>query len=283
MSKVEDKDALAAVSIKLPPYWPNDPFIWFAQVEAQFTTRGITTQETKFAYIIAALTPDIAQEVRDLLLAPPSTTPYDTLKAELIKRTSASQQKRLHQLLTAEELGDRKPSQLLRHMRQLLGENKLEDSILTQLFVQRLPANVQRILAPSQDTVKLEELATLADKILEVAPSFTPVSAVQFSAAATAPYSVQDEIAELRKMVAKLTTRVEELAQQSRSDGRGRPRGPNSSNSGNRYRQSRSPSAHKGSTQCWYHFYYGSKASKCVPPCTFSSKPQNQGNSNASN
>ena len=135
-------------------------------------------------------------------------------------------------------------------MRQLLGENKLEDSILTQLFVQRLPANVQRILVPSQDTVKLKELTTLADKILEVAPSFTPVSAVQFSAAATAPYSVQDEMAELRKMVAKLTTRVEELSRQSRSDGRGRSQGRNTSNSGNSYRQSRSPSSHKGSTQC---------------------------------
>ena len=131
----------------------------------------------------------------------------------------------------------------------------------------------------------MEELATLADKIQEeVAPGVTPVSAVQFIApAAAAPYSMQDEMAELRKMVAKLTTRVEELSRQSRSERRGRSKG-NNSNSGNRHRQSRSPSTHMGSTQCWYHFYYGSKASKYVPPCAYSaSKPQNQGNANASN
>ncbi|XP_038046745.1 uncharacterized protein LOC119720950 [Patiria miniata] len=127
---------VAAVSLKLPPFLPNDPTLWFAQVEAQFLTRHITVQDTKFAYVVSSLQPDIAQEVRDLLVSPPAHERYNTLKKELIKRTSASEQKRLHQLLIAEELGDRKPSQLLRRMRQLLGENTLEDNILKQLFLQ---------------------------------------------------------------------------------------------------------------------------------------------------
>lgn len=96
--------------------------IWFAQDEAQFTTRGITSQGTKFAYVVAWLQPEIAEEVRDLLITPPAEDPYDKIKTQFIARTSTSEKKRLHQLLISEGLGDRKPSQLLRRMWQLLGD-----------------------------------------------------------------------------------------------------------------------------------------------------------------
>ena len=171
--------AVAAVSLKLPPYWPTDPSVWFAQVEAQFITRNITSQSTKFAYVISSLQPEIAQEIRDLLISPPTDEPYNKLKSELIKRTSASEQKRLNQVLISVELGDRKPSQLLRKMRQLLGDNRLEDGILRQLFLQRLPTNTQRILASTADNSSLDELAVLADRILEVAPSQPSVAAIE--------------------------------------------------------------------------------------------------------
>ena len=200
-------------------------------MEAQFLTRNITSQSTQFAYVIASLPPEIAQEIRDLLISPPTENPYDVLKATLIRRTSASEQKRLHQLLIAEELGDRQPSQLLRKMRQLLGDTVLEDGILRQLFLQRLPQNIQLILASTPSTMSLEELSLLADRILEVASPPPSVAAVSnHLPPATMPEHHQ-QIADLQGQINQLSAQLQALSTQldSRDPPRFRGRSPSRS------------------------------------------------------
>ena len=283
--------AVQAVALKLPPFWPNDPIVWFAQVEAQFETRNITSQKTQYAYVISSLPPDIAQEIRDLLMSPPPTNPYNVLKNTLVKRTSASEQKRLHQLLISEELGDRKPSQLLRKMRQLLGDRTLEEGILRQLFLQRLPTNIQVILASSPDTVSLEDLSLLADKILEVASPMPSVAAMNPIPTTTSDFD--KTITELQTQICQLTTQVQSLTDQLNWPSQPRFRGRSQSRSRPPSRgasSSRSPARFGDLGICWYHRRFGADARKCTTPCTFLTQapphaphhPQQSENSNAS-
>ena len=250
--------SLAAVSIKLPPYWPTDPTVWFLQVEAQFSTRGITSQKTMFDYVVASLSPDIAFEIRDLLIRPPTDNPYNTLRAELVKRTAASEQKKLQQLISGEELGDRKPTQLLRRMQQLLGDHlgatAENNAFLKELFLQRLPANVRIVLASADDATDLQKLADMADKIVEVA---TPTVAA-VTDTSTEVQQLKEEVSRLADLVASLSQR-DHLPRRSRSTSRHRrPHTP-----------ARTDSRAEAQDLCWYHSKFGEAARKCQEPCSW--------------
>ena len=265
MSDDEDHSAasVSAVAFKIPTFWPADPDLWFAQVEAQFSTRGITVEKTKYEYIVSALAPDTATIVRELILSPPTDAPYATLKAALIKRTAGSNQQKLQRLLTGVELGDQKPTQLLRRMRQLWNDDAGE-ALLQELFLQRLPANARMVLASSNPTSTLDELAETADRVMEV--SVPAISAV----ANTPRASTAAEIESLRSEVRKLQELMTTMSVNTRSS---RHRSPTPFR-----RRSPSPARHARSggdhTLCWYHKRFGESATKCHAPCRYQGNEQ---------
>ncbi|KZC14908.1 hypothetical protein WN55_07939 [Dufourea novaeangliae] len=79
------------VGVRIPDFSPTDPGLWFGMVERSFDASGVTTEATKFGYVLGALGPQYAAEVRDIIMAPPAE-PYTKLKTELIKRLSSSQE-----------------------------------------------------------------------------------------------------------------------------------------------------------------------------------------------
>ena len=56
----------ATVSIRVPEFIPEDPELWLAQLEAQFRTSRITSQQQKFCHLAASLPRSLATDVRDV-------------------------------------------------------------------------------------------------------------------------------------------------------------------------------------------------------------------------
>ncbi|XP_037507422.1 uncharacterized protein LOC119383391 [Rhipicephalus sanguineus] len=248
METPTDAPAISAVDIRLPAFWTTDPQLWFLQVESQFTARRIATEITKYHHVVASLPPTIAREIRDLLVAPPAENACTTLKQLLISRLTPSEPQRLQQLLHDTELGDRTPSQLLRHMRQLLHTagattTEADSRLLRELFLQRLPVNVRMVLASAADK-RLSQLAELADSVLAVAPP--SVAALQPDIVGRAPTTALHDI---REQISRLADTV--AAMQARSTPEERQR----------------PAAQQRT--CWYHRKHGNAASKCIPPCDY--------------
>ncbi|GFN76526.1 transposon ty3-g Gag-Pol polyprotein [Plakobranchus ocellatus] len=108
-----------AVSIKLPEFWTTSPEVWFARVEAQFGTKNITQDQTRYDYVVSALDVRTAEEVQDVLVNPPDADRYATLKNTLIKAFGKSQAQRDSELLNLNGLGDKKPAGLLRKINAL--------------------------------------------------------------------------------------------------------------------------------------------------------------------
>ncbi|CAK9829637.1 Retrovirus-related Pol polyprotein from transposon 17.6 [Anthophora retusa] len=235
-------------------------------VEGQFALNGITQGSTIFFYVMSQLDNRYAQEVEDILTNPPSEGKYDTLKKELIRRLSTSQEQRIQQLLEHEEIGDRTPSQFLRHLRNLAG-TAVPDEFLRTLWLNRLPTSMRAILATQTDT-PLNKTAELADKINEVNPRGQHCATI----------SSDSRIDLLCQQIAELSRQVVELKQgaathnhshrrpyRRRSNSRGRYHGRN---------RSKSPAR---SGYCWYHRVFGNRSTKCTTLCTYvQQQPENQ-------
>jgi hypothetical protein len=210
---------------------------WFQQAEAQFRVKSITRSTTKFDHVLARLPSDATVSIGDVIdkattAVNPSETPYEDLKARLLKAYMPGPYKMLDSLLDHPALGDRTPSKMMDEMLALLPTGEKPSMLFNALFLRRLPATLRQVLA----TQKYEDPHTLAE-----AADHLYDSGVHSTAAAAALLPHNSEVCAVP------------AARPSRSPTRG---------SGGR-------SATPGGL-CWFHAKWADKAIQCKPPCSWS-------------
>lgn len=245
---------VSRVAVKVPPFWKTNPKLWFSQMESQFFNAGISQDATKYHTLVGSIESNILNAVSHIIENPPAENMYNALKTALLTEFQDSEEKRLQKLLENVDMGDRKPSAMLREMRQL-SSGRVSDDMLKSLWFQRLPTTIKAVLSVSADS--LDKLAVMADKINDHlnTPSLCQVSAPK-------PNSRLDQI---ETQIGEILKRIDGLSTSQQQNSRGRSKSRNRS-------KNRSRNSSETEHLCWYHHKFGNNATKCRPPCSHKSE-----------
>lgn len=279
---------------------------WFAQFEAIVSAQKKGDQ-AMYELVLGQLERQDVDEIYDILLRPPENGKYEAIKSRLIEVYEESEQHNVQRVLAGIELGDYKPSQLLRRMQNLAGNN-LSDTALRTMWLNQLPAHISSIIAIST-TTSINEAAKMADKMMDqriqreisvvnnsppllTTPS-TSRAENQNPYAQNMPYKTPKEVSsalanELMLLNANMLSLSKEVMAMKVERNRSQPaRGRNwrtgrdgwrsrsRSRSRSRYpkqtfnRQQGDRAALGNQDICYYHRKFGSEANKCTKPCGF--------------
>jgi hypothetical protein len=246
MAAKEERDHedqhVAHVAFKIPDFWPHDPSMWFRKIESKFRICNIRQSSTKYDHLLSALPTDICSSINDSLaeIDENAADAYEQQKALLMSRYTMDRWARSFKLHKFPEIGDMKPSKMMRQMKALLPPDSNPGTYFMSTFLLGLPADmIDHII--SQDFKDCTKMAEYADKLYArrrgnaiATVSDSPINAV--------------------------------------SGGRRRESSPHDRCCRSPSRQGRSrketPGPYKEDDDiCYYHYTYGDRAMKCKPGC----------------
>ncbi|XP_029644577.1 uncharacterized protein LOC115218783 [Octopus sinensis] len=205
------------------PTFTGDATLWFSQLEAQFRAQSITPEQ-QLEILYGCMPPQLASSARDLITDPSPGATYASVRLEVEKRNTRSEESRFNELMADEQLGDRTPSEFLRRLRELSG-NASDAPLLRKIFFSRLPAYIQTVLATGLETNTVDQIATMADKMVEFAVQPSSRSACACSQTSSA------SIEGLSKLIETLTKRMDAMCRDGKRSSKSRSRSRSSSRS----------------------------------------------------
>lgn len=256
------KEEIASISVKarIPTFWRDKPVLWFAQFETVINPQK-PSDEAKFSLLVAHIEKIDVEQIGDIIASTNRSGRYEEAKKRLLSVYEESEEKQIHKLLTEMDLGDQKPSQLLRRMKEL-ARDKITDTTLRILWMRHLPVSMRAVLSVNEEATS-EILAAMADKMNEQTLEVHSVCECQQSSTSRQEISHHKPEHDLREAVTQLTREIAALKMD-----RFRPSRSTYKPFRSRSRSfSRRRSASNG--YCFYHARYGAEARNCRSPCNY--------------
>jgi hypothetical protein len=218
--------------------FPTSGPMWFRKIK-------IRQSSTKYDHLLSALPTDICSSINDSLaeIEENAADAYEQLKALLMSRYTMDRWARAFELHKFPEIGDMKPSVMMRQMKALLPPDSNAGTYFMAAFLLRLPADmIDHII--SQDFKDCNKRRNML------------INCTRGGGATPSPPSMRTTIQPSTPFPAAAARRARHTtAAASRRPARGatarRPPGP--------YRDD--------SDICYYHITYGEQARKCKPGC----------------
>ena len=208
---------------KIATFYATDVELWFNQIETQFALHQINDGDERYSLTCAALSGEVASDVRDVLLQPFRSHKYESLKAILIERRGLTTPERVNKVIPGERMGTDIPSRFLRRLQKTAGfgtKAVVGKAVIRQVFIRQMPASIRAHLATQPDSATLVSLAVLADRALAAEED------VEESKPGVAEIKVE-ETTKLVGLLEDLSRRIKKLetvttSERKRNKGRGR-------------------------------------------------------------
>ena len=242
--------------VKIPPFDADYPIDWLNVAEDLLCANNITDSLTKYSIITYNLPISVG---RNLRIPISSIDPFGELKEKFKKTFALSAKEKMRTLVQNAESRSKKPSKILEELKRIIPHHLLQEMEFKELYMAKLPINIQRILVTVIKSQTIEEMAEVGDRIYEDSFEINAVMKSrdsEFDEIKNQMRSIQNQIQEIMKFMMEFreerSRKLNYRPLQNRSPSRNRERNYN-----------------PNGPFCYQHFTRGKYAEKCDGGCTY--------------
>ncbi|VDP42858.1 unnamed protein product [Schistosoma margrebowiei] len=137
------------------PFWPDNIEAWFCYAEADFSGYGVIDTRAQFVAVVKALPRKFNRRATPSIFTSDVSEHYETLERSILKRGDLTDRQRLDQLLNNIDLQHGSETDMLQRKREVTGLITFDEGLFKQLFLSKLPQQVQAVLDSFQNNAEV--------------------------------------------------------------------------------------------------------------------------------